>query len=178
MSTTLEQAQIVSEPVADAAEPEDIERPTKFGRLRWWFEESPIAFTASVAMTLVTIGFLFILTAKALQKDLPMASVALQAVQADSMASDSAKEAQNALEFEQLSASSDEHVLDKLELPELPRNDVEMKPTELLGNQADSDKQMKETEAALQEAGQKLRQILESTQNRGRGTGKAEGNTG
>ena len=86
----------------DSPAKEHFEQPTAFGRLRWWFEESPMAVTASVALALVTIGFMFILTARSLRADTPMTSVALQAVQADSTTSDTSQAAENALEIQQL----------------------------------------------------------------------------
>lgn len=155
---------------------EQVDQPKAFGRLRWWFEESPMAVTASMALTLVSIGFLFILTARSLHADMPMTSVALQAVQADSTASDTSQAVENALEIQQLSAdSAADRPEEKMELPELPRQELKLNPNELLGNQADSDKELKETDAALRQAGDMLRKILEANQNRGQGTGKADG---
>ncbi len=184
MTTTMTppQPQPVSSPPSEAepAENEQPEQPTVFGRLRWWFEESPMAVTASVALALLLLGFIIILTAKATRRDMPMTSVALQAVQADSSASDSAK-SENEMEFQKLSSSASaqaDRPEEKMELPELPRTETAIKPTELLGNEADSQKQIQETDAALRQAGDMLRKMLEANQNRGQGAGPAEGTGG
>ena len=166
---------------AQSPQSEHFERPAGFGRVRWWFEESPMAFTASVALTLVTIGFCWILTVRSLRADMPVASVSLQAVQADSLAKDAASAPESTLEIERLAASAGnpvERIEEKIEIPEVPPTDVRIKPQELLGNQADSDKQLKETDAALREASELLRKMLESNQSRGQGKGQSTGGSG
>ncbi|MBI3462069.1 MAG: hypothetical protein HY000_03280 [Planctomycetes bacterium] len=160
---------------------EHFERPTGFGRVRWWFEESPMAVTASIALTLVTIGFFWILTVRSLRADMPVASVSLQAVQADSIAKDAASAPESAMEIERLAASQGnpvERVEEKIDLPVVPPTDTRIKPPELLGNQADSDKQLKETDAALREASEALRKLLDSNQTRGQGRNQGTGAAG
>jgi hypothetical protein len=179
-------------PAADApaAPPEHFEQPTAFGRLRWWFEESPIAFAASVAMALVTLGFLFIMfIVTRLSVDSPLASVALQAVQAESLAPDNNPKADQSTEIQPLSAASAEpvnEVEETMELPELPNAENILKPLELVGNEADSNKQFQETEAALREANDALRKVLEKNVQRemdaaggatGRGVGQIDPNS-
>ena len=146
-----------------------------------------MAFTTSVAMGLILIGFVFLMTVKAAPRSLPLVSVALQAVRADSTAPQ-ADQAAQAPEFQQLSAAAADAKEEKVELPELPRAETTLKPTELVGNQADSEKQLQETDAALREAGDMLRRILEANQNRqddsagpsgasGRGIGQLDPNS-
>lgn len=180
MSTATEPVLLQPAPpsAAEPVENQHAEQPAAFGRLRWWFEESPMAFTASSALALVLLGLVFLLSIKAVRSATTLVSVALQAVQADSTAPDALK-ADSAMEFQQLSAAAAQaEKEEKVELPELPRAETTLKPKELLGNQADSEKQLKETEAALEQAGDMLRQILEANQNRGQGTGKVDGAAG
>jgi hypothetical protein len=177
MSTTTEPILLQPAPQTSAEQTgnEHSEQPEAFGRLRWWFEESPIAFTASIAGALVVVGILFLLLMGPVRNATTLVSVALQAVQADSTAPDM-QQADNAMEFQQLSAAAAKaEQEEKVELPELPRAETTLKPKELLGNQADSEKQLKETEAALEQAGDMLRKILEANQNRGEGTGRVDG---
>ncbi len=181
--TSIEPVEKPTTPTPAAAPPSESDAANAsehvlFGRLRWWFDESPMAFTAAAAMALVTIGFIFIFTVRALQADSPLASVTLQAVQAESVANDAAPLSEQTMEFQQLSAASAEaaeRVDEKVELPELPKTDPRIKPNELLGNLADSDKQLQETAADLRRAGELLK-ILEKNQNRGQGD--ANGNSG
>jgi hypothetical protein len=180
MSTAIEPVELqpAATPAAEPEQTEHVEQPTAFGRLRWWFEESPIAFTASMAAGLVVVGIAFLIFMKPLRDVRSMVSVALQAVQADSTAPDT-QQADSAMEFQQLSAAAAKaEQEEKVELPELPKAETTLKPKELLGNQADSEKQLKETEAALEQAGDMLRKLLEANQNRGEGTGKVDGASG
>lgn len=154
-----------------------------FGRVRWWFEESPIAFTTSVAIALLAIGLGYILTVRVLRADAPLVSVSLQAVLAESLASDSAPSTDEQMDISQLTAASaevNEMKEEKFELPELPKAPEAIKPLELVGNQAESDKSFEETQAALREANEALRKILERNVNpgpdtRGGGTGQGVG---
>jgi hypothetical protein len=168
--------------VADpAASPEHFEQPTAFGRLRWWFEESPMALTASAALALVSCGFLFILTSKPLRADAPLVSVALQAVSAESLASDNAPKEENATEFQTLSGSEEpqrDPVEEMPKLPELPRTEVNIDPKEVLGNQGETQKQLEETDAAIRQAGDMLRKMLEANQRREQGSGAGAGDGG
>ena len=154
MSTATEPIllQPVSPPAAEPTAKEDSEQPAAFGRLRWWFEESPIAFIASTAAALVLVGIIVLLIMGPIPRVMPMVSVALQAVQADSTAADT-PQTDSTMEFQQLSAAAaSPEKEEKVELPELPRTETTLQPKELLGNQADSEKQLKETEAALEQA--------------------------
>ena len=181
MSTTGVSSEPASGGADEQTQSEHFEQPTGFGRVRWWFEESPMALTASVALALVTIGFFWILTVRSLRADMPIASVSLQAVQADSMAKEAASAPESAMEIERLSVSRGdpvERAEEKIDLPVLPPTDTQIKPQELLGNQADSDKQLKETDAALREAGEVLRKVLESNQTRAQGRGQGTSGSG
>ncbi|GEM_PF-5862082 len=165
----------------DPASREHFEQPTAFGRLRWWVEESPMALIASAALFLVSCGFLFILTSKSLRADMPLVSVAIQAVAAESLASGDVPKEENATEFQTLS-SGDEPQRDPVEempnLPELPRTDVNIDPKEVLGNQGETQKQLDETDAALRQAGDMLRKALEANQRREQGEGAGAGDGG
>src|SRR5262245_58262399 len=144
MSTSAVRSRAESDPEA--------EWPEAFGRLRWWFEESPMAFTASLALFLVTCGFCWILTVRPLRADSPMTSVALQAVQSDWTANDESNSSSRSTSIEQLAAAGEKierAEMEKVQFPELPPVDPALKVEELLGNQAETDKQIKETEQTL-----------------------------
>jgi hypothetical protein len=140
-----------------------------------------MAFTAAVALFLVVLGFCWILLAGRTRDDMQVALVSLQAVEAESMASEPSEGEQHLLEFEQLAASSGqplEELTQKIDVPELPTPEDQVKPEELLGNQADSDKTLEETDAALRQAGELLRKLLEASQNRGQGAAPGAGESG
>jgi hypothetical protein len=174
-------APVVLQPAAETAEEqpssEHFERPNLFGRVRWWFEETPMSLVTAVALALVTIGFLFLLTVRSLRADpRSVLTVALQAVQAENLASIEPQQPSGTMEIEQLSAGEKvERQDERIELPELPTTQSQIKPEELLGNQADSDKTLKETDAALREAGELLRRMLQANQSRGQGDGAGTG---
>jgi hypothetical protein len=68
---------------------------------------------------------------------------------------------------------------EKIELPALPKTDAErirLKPT--LEADGTSERQMRETEVAIRDAGDLLRRTLETNQNRGQGRGGSGGGTG
>lgn len=162
--------------------PDDVQ--PKFGRVRWWFEDSPVAMISGVATGLVALALLFILYAFGVmaRRTPPVIGVAMQFVAPESDTPTPPTEPDAAVAVQQTSSSRPEATerqnVEPVEMPVVKKLDTRLEPEKLVGNQDNVADDFNRQSAQVEELSRLLRDTLERNQSRDSETGKGQSGTG
>jgi hypothetical protein len=160
----------------------------RFGRLRWWYEDSPIAFASGTTMGLVILAILFILYlfGTMVRREAPVPGVAIQLVAPDQGTALQPPDQEPGVTIKEMASSpkkAEREETQQVEMPDVTRVDTRIDPEKLIGNQGELKEDFERQSARFKELGSLLRDTLAKNQGRtdgqdgGTGTGNLDPNT-